>query len=138
MEPKNSPNKRVVIAVWKNRAERVIEVFSNLKVFCESYPSFSYSTLNNYLGKAKTPFENDQIFLSRKEVFTKPIVKKVRSIQPVVNQYQLGSLEEGEQNLDFWLAAEPESRVYAVTNLVAEGIPKETKMDRRKVQRLKI
>lgn len=138
MDSKKTSKKRVVIAVWKNRIEQVIEVFSNLKVFCESYPGFSYNTLNNYLGKAKNPFENEQLFLSRKEVFTKPIVRKVRSIQPVVNRYELTNHDEGEQNLDFWLAAEPESRVYALTKLVAEGIPKETRMDKRIVQKLKM
>lgn len=138
MEQKETSKKRVVIAVWKNRTERTIEVFSNLKVFCESYSSFSYNTLNNYLGKAKTPFENDQLFLSRKEVFTKPIGKKVRSIQPVVNRYEQGTQDEGQRNLDFWLAAEPESRVYAVTKLAGEGIPEDSKLDKRKIQKLKM
>jgi hypothetical protein len=82
MELKKSSMRRVIIAVWKNRGERSIEVFSNLKVFCESYPSFSYNTLNNYLGKAKVPFENDQLVLFRKEVFTKPIIRKEYQFKP--------------------------------------------------------
>lgn len=138
MEPKKTPKKRVVIAVWKNRIDPEIEVFSNLKVFCESYPSFSYNTLNNYLGKAKTPYENHELLLRRQELIAKPLLKKGRSIQPVVNRYEQATHDEGEQNLDFWLASEPESRVYAVTKLVSEGIPKDSKMDKRKVQRLKI
>jgi hypothetical protein len=138
MEPKKKRSKRVVVAVWKNRSEREIEVFSNLKVFCESYPNFSYSTLNNYLGKAKTAFENDQLVLFRKEVYTKPIARKVRSIQAVVNRYNQATHEEAEQNLDFWLAAEPESRIYAVTKLASEGIPNDTKIDKQKIQKLKM
>lgn len=138
MELKKKTSKRVVVAIWKNRNEREMEIFSNLKVFCESYSSFSYNTLNNYLGKAKIPFENDQLLLSRKDVFTKPIVKKVRSIQPVVNRYEQASHDEGEQNLVFWLAAEPEARLYAVTKLAGEGISKDTKLDKRKVQKIKL
>lgn len=138
MEPKIKTSRRVVVAIWKNRGEREMEIFSNLKVFCESYPSLSYSTLNNYLGKAKTAFENDQLVLFRKEVYTKPIARKVRSIQAVVNRYNQATHEEAEQNLDFWLAAEPESRLYAVTKLASEGIPKDTKIDKQKIQKLKM
>lgn len=138
MELKIKSPKRVVVAIWKNRSEREIEIFSNLKVFCDSYPSLSYSTLNNYLGKAKTTFENDQLILFRKEVFTKPIVRKIRSIQAVVNRYNQATHEEAKHNLDFWLAAEPESRIYAVTKLASEGMPKGTKIDKKKIQKLKM
>jgi hypothetical protein len=138
MEPKIKTSRRVVVAVWKNRSEREIEVFSNLKVFCDSYPNFSYSTLNNYLGKAKSPYENQELLLTRQELFSKPIPRKVRSIQPVVNRYEQKAHDEGEQNLDFWLAAEPESRIYAVTKLASEGIPNDTKMDKQMVQKHKM
>lgn len=131
-------SKRVVVAVWKNRSDRRIEVFSNLKVFCESYPNFSYNTLNNYLGKAKSPFENQELLLTRQELFSKPILKKARSIQAVVTRYEQAVHDEGEQNLDFWLAAEPETRIYAVTKLASEGIPIDTKMDKQVVQKFKL
>lgn len=138
METKNAPKKRVIVAFWKNRNTYSIEVFSNLKIFCASYPRFSYNTLNNYLGKAKAPFENDELLLSRQEMVTKPILKNVRSIQPVVNRYIQAEHHEEEQNLDFWLASEPESRIYAVTKLVTEGIDKEIKVDKGKIQKLKM
>ncbi|OOG74939.1 hypothetical protein [Algoriphagus sp. A40] len=136
METKNAPKKRVIVAFWKNRKIDSIEVFSNLKIFCETYPTFSYNTLNNYLGKAKTPYENSQLFLTRQELITKPLLKKARSIQPVVNRYLLASHDEGEQNLDFWLASEPESRIYAVTKLASEGMEKGMKVDKCKIQKL--
>jgi hypothetical protein len=138
MEQKISPKKRVVVAVWKNQNKQSIEVFSNLKVFCASYPKYNYNTLNNYLGKAKSPYKNHELQLTRQEVFSKPILKKVRSIQAVVTRYEQAAHDEGEQNLDFWLAAEPETRIYAVTKLASEGIPNDTKMDKQVVQKFKL
>lgn len=138
MEQKISPKKRVVVAVWKNQNEQSIEVFSNLKIFCASYPKYSYSTLNNYLGKAKSPYENHELLLTRQKVFSKPILKKVRSIQPVVNRYEQAVQDEREQNLDLGLASEPEERIYAVTKLVSQGIPKDLKIDKQIVQKFKM
>jgi len=66
-------NKRVVVVHWKRFASIDIDVFSSLKGFCDSYPTYNYHTLNNYLSKKKIPFENDEIKIERQ-----PLIQKVR------------------------------------------------------------
>ena len=66
-------NKRVVVVHWKRFASIDIDVFSSLKGFCDSYPTYNYHTLNNYLSKKKIPFENDEIKIERQ-----PQIQKVR------------------------------------------------------------
>lgn len=66
----NEVNKRVVIVHWKRFAGTDIDVFSSLKGFCDSYPSFNYHTLNNYLSKKKIPFENDEVRIERQPLLT--------------------------------------------------------------------
>lgn len=56
----------------------------------------------------------------------------------MVNRYVQATHYESEQNLDFWLASEPESRIYAVTKLVSEGMDIETKVEKRMVQKVKM
>lgn len=65
-------NKNVIVVHWKRFACTEIDVFSSLKVFCDSYPTYKYHTLNNYLSKKKLPFENDEIRVERQ-----PLLKKV-------------------------------------------------------------
>ena len=66
-------NKRVVVVQWKRFAGTDVDVFSSLKGFCDSYPSYNYHTLSNYLSKKKIPFENDDIRVERQ-----PLIQKVK------------------------------------------------------------
>lgn len=66
-------NKRVIVVHWKRFANTDVDVFSSLKGFCDSYPTYNYHTLNNYLSKKKIPFENDEIKIERQ-----PLIQKVR------------------------------------------------------------
>ena len=66
-------NKRVVVVQWKRFAGTDVDVFSSLKGFCDSYPSYNYHTLSNYLSKKKIPFENDDIRIERQ-----PLIQKVK------------------------------------------------------------
>lgn len=61
---------------WKAQAENPIEVYSNLKILCESYPMLNYNILNNYLSKSKIPYENDVVRIERKVVHTEPIKRR--------------------------------------------------------------
>ncbi|HTM99894.1 MAG TPA: hypothetical protein VL088_14160 [Pedobacter sp.] len=58
-------NKRVIVVHWKRFAGTDIDVFSSLKGFCDSYSSYNYHTLSNYLSKKKIPFENNEIKIER-------------------------------------------------------------------------
>jgi hypothetical protein len=64
--------KRVIAVHWKRFGGTQLDIFSSLKGFCESYPSYNYHTLNNYLSKKKIPFENDEIKIERL-----PLIHKV-------------------------------------------------------------
>ncbi|WP_025144483.1 DUF6922 domain-containing protein [Pedobacter jeongneungensis] len=67
-------NKRVIVVQWKRFGGNEFDVFTSLKGFCESFPSYNYNTLNNYLSKRKIPFENDEVKIERLPLITK--VKK--------------------------------------------------------------
>ncbi len=86
---------------WKSQAENPIEVYSNLKILCESHPVFNYNTLNNYLSKSKIPYENDVVRIERKVVHTGPIKK--RQIAMVGNQVSAHGHDEVKQKKNFWL-----------------------------------
>lgn len=62
--------RRIILVYWKKLESNNIEVFSSLKNFCDSHPSYSYNTLNNYLSKKKTAYENGEIRLERKPLQT--------------------------------------------------------------------
>lgn len=62
--------RRVILVYWKKLESNNTEVFSSLKNFCNSHPSYSYHTLNNYLSKKKTAYENGEIRVERKHVQT--------------------------------------------------------------------
>lgn len=66
-------NKRVVVIQWKRFGGTVIDVFSSLKGFCDSYPAYNYHTINNYISKKKVPFEIDDIKIERQ-----PLIREVR------------------------------------------------------------
>ena len=62
--------RRVILVYWKKLESNNMEVFSSLKNFCDSHPSYSYHTLSNYLSKKKVAYENSEIRLERKPIQT--------------------------------------------------------------------
>lgn len=66
-----TPKRRIVLVYWKDKVGNV-EIFSNLKNFCASYPGYSYHTLNTHLSKGKKIFENDSVKIERKPVIASP------------------------------------------------------------------
>jgi hypothetical protein len=119
--------KRVIVINWKKEAENSIEVFSNLKLFCETHPSFNYNTLNNYLSKNKIAYENEVVRIERKVVKTEPIKK--RQIVLVGNRVKMQGHDEEKQNKDFWLTRPVRERLDAVRRLRSQVI-KNDRMDR--------
>jgi hypothetical protein len=115
--PKNT--RRVLVVQWKERNENPFEVFSNLLLFCKSYPEFSYNTLNNYLSKAKTIYENKVIRIERKEVFTRPIAspaaKKEFRMERVIHRTTLHDHDEKAKDLAYWQSRSASERLAAVT-----------------------
>ena len=110
--------KRVVVINWKGRQENPFEVFSNLKILCESYPVYNYNTLNNYLSKNKMPYENDDVRIERKMVNTEPV--KGRQIAMVAKRVKMRTHDEVKQNLDYWLSRPVGERLEAATRLSAQ------------------
>lgn len=119
--------KRVVVMSWKSQTENPIEVYSNLKILCESHPSFNYNTLNNYLSKSKIPYENDVVRIERKVVHTEP--NKKRQIVLVGKKMKARGYDEEKQNRDFWLSRPPAERLDAVNPLRAQVVKTE-RMDK--------
>lgn len=64
-------NKRVIVVQWKRFGGNELDIFTSLKGFCESFPSYNYNTLNNYLSKRKIPFENAEVKIERLPLITK-------------------------------------------------------------------
>lgn len=119
--------KRVVVMNWKSQAENPIEVYSNLKILCESHPVFNYNTLNNYLSKSKIPYENDVVRIERKIVHTEPVKK--RQIVLVGKKVKAQGHDEEKQNRNFWLSRSVEERLDAVSLLRAQVV-KNSRMDK--------
>lgn len=112
---------------WKSHAEKPIEVYSNLKILCESHTGFNYNTLNNYLSKSTIPFENDVVRIERKVVHTEPVKK--RQIVLVGKKVKAHGHDEEKQNKDFWLSRPPAERLDAVNRLRAQVVKNE-RMDK--------
>jgi hypothetical protein len=110
--------KRVVVINWKGRQENPFEVFSNLKILCESYPAYNYNTLNNYLSKSKMPYENDDVRIERKIVQTAAVPQ--RKILMVAKKVKMRTHDEVKQNLNYWLSRPVGERLDAVTRLSAQ------------------
>ncbi len=125
---------------WKTKPDCPVEVFSNLKLLCQSYPQYNYNTLNNYLSKAKTAYENDIIKVERLPIFSRPLLPSSvsRSIVPVVTKQPLKALNEKKQDLKYWLSRHPKERLAAVTFIVSQSLKKGQRMDKTMVQVKKI
>jgi hypothetical protein len=132
--------KRVVLMHWKTRPDCPVEVFSNLKLLCQSYPQYNYNTLNNYLSKAKTAYENDIIKVERLPIFSRPLLPSPvsRSIVAIVTNQPLKALNEKKQDLQYWLSRPPKERLAAVTFIVSQSLKKGQRMDKTMVQVKKI
>lgn len=132
--------KRVILIHWKIRRGCPIEVFSNLKLLCQSYPQYNYNTLNNYLSKAKTAYENDMVKVERLPVFSRSLLTTPisRSIVAVVNKHPLKELNEKKQDLEYWLGRPVNERLAAVTFIVSQSLKKGQRMDKTMVHVKKI
>ncbi len=120
---------------WKTKPDYRVEVFSNLKLLCQSYPQYNYNTLNNYLSKAKTVYENDAIKVERLPVFSRPLLTAPvsRSIMPVITKQPLKALDEKKQDLEYWLSRPAKERLAAVTFIISQSLKKGQRMDKTMV-----
>jgi hypothetical protein len=124
-------DKRIILIHWKNKPDCPVEVFSNLKLLCQSYPQYNYNTLNNYLSKAKIAYENDAIKVERLPIYSRPLVIPVlRSIMPVVTKQPLKDFDEKMQDLEYWLRRPAKERLSAVTLIISQTMKKGQRMDR--------
>ncbi len=121
--------KRVVVISWKNRPENPVEVFSNLKILSESYPVYNYNTLNNYLSKGKTAYENEEVRIERKTVYTTAIPE--RKIALIAKRVKTKGHNEEKQNLDYWLSRPVAERLDAVTRYRFQVVGKNERMNRK-------
>ena len=121
---------------WKARPGYPVEVFSNLKLLCQSYPQYNYNTLNNYLSKSKTAYENDMVKVERLPVFSRPLLTTpvLRSIKAVVNKQPFKELNEKKQDLEYWLGRPAKERLAAVTFIVSQSMKKGQRMDKTILQ----
>lgn len=127
--------KRVVIINWKERKENPFEIFSNLKLLCESYPAYNYNTLNNYLSKNKMAYENDTIRIERKVVHTAAIPQ--RKMAMVARRVNMRQHDDESVDLAYWLSRPVKERLEAVTQLSAQFIKKGRQMDRTHIVKRK-
>ncbi|MEX6691021.1 hypothetical protein QTN47_26165 [Danxiaibacter flavus] len=140
----NASNKRVVTIHWKNRKDLSFEVFSNLKNLCLSYPEYNYNTLNNYLSKAKTHYENDDVRIERKDIIVRPkqMEKETANIAgrivPVVRRFAMKDANEHSDDLAYWLAQPAAKRVAAVTFIISQSLGKDDRMNKKIVNKQKI
>lgn len=133
--------KRVVLLSWKQKQGHPVEVFSNLKNLCLSYPQYNYNTLNNYLSKDKTAYENEQVKIERKIVYSRPIpilLTNDRSIIPIVVKRQLENIDEKQHDLEYWLQRPAKERLSAVTFIVAQSLGRGQQMNKSIVHKRKL
>lgn len=132
--------KRVILMHWKTRPDCPVEVFSNLKLLCQSYPQYNYNTLNNYLSKAKVAYENDTIKVERLPIFSRPLLITAfsRSIVPVVTKQPLKVFDERMQDLEYWLSRPAKKRLAAVTFIISQNLEKGQRLDKTYVNVKKI
>lgn len=120
--------KRVVVLNWKRREINPIEIFSNLKLLCASYPAYNYNTLNNYLSKNRIAYENDEVRIERKPVHTTAIPP--RKILMVGKRVNRKNHDEETQNKNYWLSRTAAERLDAVTMLRSQVLTKGQRMNK--------
>jgi hypothetical protein len=134
--------KRVILVHWKNKPENPFEVFSSLKNFCQSYHAYNYNTLNNYLSKAKVPYDNQDIHIARMNVLLKPKPElqpaQKRSIVPVARKVILHLANDEKNDLAFWMSKTPLNRLSALTGIVFSTSSKSKRLDKSKIAKRKL
>ena len=132
-------NKRVILVYWKNKTVDQFEVFSNLKNFCLSYKQYNYNTINNYLSKAKTTYENLDIRIERKNIIMKPKTEvSNRKIVPVVRKVMLKKANDELRDMEYWLGQPVSERAAAVTFIISQSLTKGQTMDKTQVVKRKM
>lgn len=131
-----------MIIYWKDQPENPFQVFSNLKNFCASYPKYNYNTLNNYLSKDKTAYENDLIRIERKSIIT-DVVKIEAEKQPgrivrVVKKGLLKDINQDHEDLEYWHSRPVRERAAAVTFIISQSLTPGQRMDKTFVQKRKL
>ena len=131
--------RRVVLVNWKNSLTNRFEIFSSLKIFCESYPQYSYNTLSNYLSKRKMAYSNADIHVERKEILTVPTrqERKERRIKPIVRRVRLNRANDYMRDLAFWLEQSPLDRITATAELASFSVAKGQRLDKTRVSKQK-
>ena len=131
--------KRIVLIHWKGTNE--VELFSNLKNFCLSYPQYNYNTLNNYLSKEKTAYENEAVRVERKSILSKPKAvtgpQRTGKIVPVVRKVLLKEADDDGNDLAYWLGQPVQKRAEAATFLVMQMLKKGQRMDKSIINTIK-
>lgn len=132
--------KRVVLVHWKQQNR--MEVYSNLKLFCLSYPSFNYNTLNNYLSKDKKAYDNELVRVERMAIISKAKSNQnnltgSRKIVPVVRRIEMKKADDNLNDLKYWLSQSPNKRAEAVTFLVSQMLEKDQRMDKTIVNKIR-
>ena len=132
--------KRIVLVHWKEQNE--VEIFSNLRYFCISYPQYNYNTLNNYLSKEKIPYENEIVRVERKEIIGKPKSPiapdaNARSIAPILRRVRMNEAKNDVRDWQYWLSQPVIKRAQAATFLVSQMLKKGQRMDKTIVKRIK-
>lgn len=133
---KEPAGRRVVLVHWKNKNNNAFEVFSNLKNFCAHYPSYSYNTLNNYLSKQKMAFENETVFVERKNIIN--TVAPEYKLVPVVRRGLLHKIDEEKEDIQYWLSRPSSERIAAVTFLVSQSLAKGQRIDKSVVKKRRL
>ena len=132
--------KRVVVMTRKDRAVNQMEVFSNLKILCASYPAYNYNTLNNYLCKNKMAYENEEVRIERKLVNTAAIPATIpgRKMAMVARRVKMHAHDDKAEDLKYWLSRPVKERLEAVTRLSAQFKKKGQRMDRTHLVKRKL
>lgn len=127
--------KRIVLVHWKK--EKRLEVFSNLKSFCLSYPQYNYNTLNKHLGRDTVAYENEIVRVERKEIIAKLLAATSRAIAPVLRKVQMTQADDQAHDWQYWLSQPVAKRAEAVTFLVSQMLGKDQRMDKTKINKIK-
>ena len=140
MDHANTKEKRVVLIHWKGNKD--VEVFSNLKNFCLSYPQYNYNTLNNYLSKGKIAYENEAVRVERKYIIAKPKSlalknNEYRKVALVTRKVPMKEANDEPRDLQYWLSQPVKKRAEATTFLISQMLKKGQRMDKSIVNKIK-
>ena len=134
-------SRRVILVHWKKNIHSSFEVFSNLRLFCQTHTAYNYNTINNYLSKGKTAFENDEIRLERKKIIDKSSLvsgKQVPSLKMEKSIKKFSMLHEHSLNEsdEYWKMKTPEERLGALYFIVSQSIKPGQRMDKTVIRKL--